>query len=464
VSPSQKSCGCREFSRAKLLETAAAQAGRGLPSIERGMPLPAGTGLSRRSFLWRSGGAVLSVYGASRLGFRQLQEGIARAAGSSDPVIVTIFLEGGIDGLTVLAPVNDAKYQQLRPTLKVAPGAGPAFAEDTSLHWHPSARALDTLHRAGKVGVMPAVSYHDPDQSHFTSRHYWEVGALDPNGRTGWMGRLLDRIGDADNPLQGLSLDGHLSPALAPQNVPVATVDGPQFDLWAPGVWGDVEDLMFSAFGRIGDAQQATGDPQLAGVGRIQSQAMNVRQQLKPFDTDGGITSPVTYPTSEDSFPRNLAALAAFLDAGLPIRCVAMNAPGSYDTHEQEPQYLDADFKLTTDTIAAFQADLEARGLADRVITLVWSEFGRRPEQNDSDGTDHGAAGVGFVIGTRAQGTMLGEFPGLAHLDQDDNLKFTMDFRAVYAAIIDQWFGDDPEAVIPDAGTFATLPQVIRSA
>jgi uncharacterized protein (DUF1501 family) len=417
------------------------------------MPLPAGTGLSRRSFLWRSGGAVLSVYGASRLGVGRLQEGIARAAGASDPVIVTVFMEGGIDGLSVLAPVNDARYQQLRPTLKMSPLAGPAFAEDSSLHWHPSAKAFDTLHRAGKVSVMPAVSYNDPDQSHFTSRHYWEVGALDPNGRTGWMGRLLDIIGDVDNPLQGLSLDGHLSPALAPQNVPVATVDGPRFDLWAPGVWGDVENLMFDAFGRIGEAQGATGDPQLTGVGKIQSQAMDVRTALKPFDTDGGITSPVTYPGGDESFPRNLAALAAFLDAGLPIRCVALNAPGSYDTHENEPQDLTDGLKLTADTLKAFQADLEARGLADRVITLVWSEFGRRPEQNDADGTDHGAAGVGFVIGTKVNGTMLGEFPGLAQLDEDDNVRHTMDFRSVYCSILEQWFDQDAAAVIPNAAT-----------
>ena len=302
---------------------------------------------------------------------------------------------------------------------------------------------------------MPAVSYHDPNQSHFTSRHYWEVGALDANGRTGWMGRLLDIIGDADNPLQGLSLDGHLSPALAPANVPVATVDGPRFDLWAPGVWGDVEDLMFDSVARIGDAQKAGGDPQLVSAGKVASQAMEVRTQLKPFDVDGGISSPVTYPAGGgSSFPGNLAALAAFLDAGLPIRCVALNAPGSYDTHENEPQYLVDDFKLTADTLAAFQADLEARGLADRVITLVWSEFGRRPEQNDSDGTDHGAAGVGFVIGTQVKGQMLGEFPGLAQLDPDDNVRFTMDFRAVYCSILEQWFGQDAAQIIPGASTF----------
>ncbi len=456
-----RSCGCQEFTRARLLEQAAAQAGRGLPAIETGMPLPAGTGLSRRSFLWRSGAAMLSVYGASRLGVRQVQDGIASAAGGSDPVMVAIFMEGGIDGLSVLAPVNDARYQSLRPTLKLAPGAGPAFTEDPTLHWHPSAASLSNLHQAGQVSVMPAVSYDDPNQSHFTSRHYWEVGAESPNGQTGWLGRLLDVIGTSDNPLQGLSLDGSLSPMLAPANVPVAAVDGPRYDVWAPGVWGDVESLMFDAFDRVGAAQQSSGDPQLALAGGAAVQAMSVRRSLRPFDTDGGISSPVAYPDGGDeSFPENMAALAAFLDAGLPIRCAAMNAPGSYDTHEQEKDDLASGLKLTSDTLAAFQADLEARGLADRVITLLWSEFGRRPEQNDSDGTDHGAAGVGFVIGKPVKGQMIGEFPGLANLDEDDNLRFTTDFRAVYCSILEQWFGRDAAQFIPGAAGF-DRPQVI---
>ncbi len=88
------------------------------------------------------------------------------------------------------------------------------------------------------------------------------------------------------------------------------------------------------------------------------------------------------------------------------------------------------------------------------MITLVWSEFGRRPEENDS-GTDHGAGGAAYVIGTRVRGQMVGEFPGLAQLDPDDNLRSTADFRALYCSIAEQWFGVDAGAVIPDAGSFA---------
>ncbi len=138
------------------------------------------------------------------------------------------------------------------------------------------------------------------------------------------------------------------------------------------------------------------------------------------------------------------------LGAGLPIRCAALSAPGSFDTHDSQADSFDSDIAITADSIAAFQADLEARGLADRVITLVWSEFGRRPEENDS-GTDHGAAGAGFVVGTQVRGEMIGEFPGLAQLDADDNVRNTSDFRGLYCSIIEQWFGVDAGAVIPDA-------------
>jgi uncharacterized protein (DUF1501 family) len=118
--------------------------------------------------------------------------------------------------------------------------------------------------------------------------------------------------------------------------------------------------------------------------------------------------------------------------------------------------------KLTADSILAFQRDLEARGLADRVLVQVWSEFGRRARENGSDGTDHGAAGLGLLIGTCVRGRMIGEFPGLASgLDEQGNLRATADFRGVYSAILEQWLETDAAAIIPNAASFAR-PSVIR--
>jgi uncharacterized protein (DUF1501 family) len=229
---------CAGLSRSRLLHRAAAEAGRGLPAIEPGMPLPAGTGLSRRSFVAQSVGAMLAVYGGSKLGLGALEEGIAAAAtGPAQPVLVSVFLEGGADALSVLSPQGDPLYRKLRPKLALSGGA--VFAEDDRLHWHPAAAGLAQLYGEQKVSVMPAIGYTNADQSHFTSRHYWEVGATDVNVRTGWLGRYLDRVGTMDNPLQGLSLDSTLAPALATSKVPIASIDGPdQYDFWSNRVWG----------------------------------------------------------------------------------------------------------------------------------------------------------------------------------------------------------------------------------
>ena len=185
-----KACACNDFNRAQLLRKGVAAAGRGLPNIEPGMPIPAGTGMDRRTFMLRSAGAALSVYGASMLGVRHFEEGIAKAAeGPAKPVLVSIFMEGGWDAMSVLAPIGDARYTQLRPTLALKEGEGLKFTEDERLMWHPQAEGLATLHGEGKVSVLPAVGYDPPDESHFTSRHYWEVGQLDTETRSGWMGR-----------------------------------------------------------------------------------------------------------------------------------------------------------------------------------------------------------------------------------------------------------------------------------
>jgi len=461
-------CHCRDFSRSALLRRAAAQAGRGLPAIEPGMPFPAGTGLDRRSFLLRSAGLALSVYGAGRLGLPGLEEGIARAAAGGPAgggrVLVSVFLDGGVDSLSVLFPAGDPGYRRLRPKLALAESAGSPFAGDERLRWHPSVASLAELHGEGKVSVLPAVGYTHPDQSHFTSRHFWEVGATDAGLRTGWLGRWLDTTGSADNPLQGLSLDGQLHPALATASAPVAAVDGPgEYDFWAAGVWGEVHERMLQALAPLGEASLGD-DPALRVAGETAIRSAHLRKELEPFAGEDGkpaYKSPVGYPLSEDDFPKRLAGLAAMLAAGLPIRCVALSAPGSYDTHSAQPKALSEGLELTAASLLAFQRDLEARGLADRVLVHVWSEFGRRAKENGSLGTDHGAAGIGFLVGSRVRGGLIGEFPGLAGgLDGDGNLRSTADFRGLYAAILEQWLETDAAAVLPGAERFER-PQLL---
>jgi uncharacterized protein (DUF1501 family) len=189
-------------------------------------------------------------------------------------------------------------------------------------------------------------------------------------------------------------------------------------------------------------------------VAGVTKQVDTLRRQLAPFQGAKLGTPAVPYPTGDDSFPQSLQGLAAMIGAGLPLRCVALEATGEYDTHASQASALSPALTTTAASLYAFQRDLLARGVADRVLTLVWTEFGRRAEENGSDGTDHGAAGTGFLIGTRARGQMVGEFPGLSNLDDDGNLRATSDFRGVYCSLLEQWLGEDAAAVIPGAGSF----------
>ncbi len=444
---------CDECSRADVLR---AVAGRGLPAIEPGMPTPAGTGLTRRNFVARSLGLALSVYGVGRLNL--FEEGIAAAAtGPQSPILVTVFLQGGADALSMLYPEGDPLYRTFRSQLAVS--GGTPFAEDPRLSWNPALSPFAQLHGEGKVTVMPAIGYDHPDQSHFTSRHFWEVGATNASLLSGWMGRYLDAVGTLDNPLQGLSLTGSLQPTLATARVPVAAIDGPdQYGFWVPGVWGEVETRMLDAIGALG--RVPTHDPALSSATSVTAHADRLRRQLKPFASSGTVVPAVPYPTG-DSFPKQLQGLAAMIAAGLPLRCVALEGAGQYDTHAGQATALTPALTTTAASLFAFQRDLEARGVADRVLTLVWTEFGRRAKENGG-GTDHGAAGAAFLIGTRAAGTQVGEFPGLSTgLDADGNVRATSDFRGVYASLLEQWLDFDASRVIPGVAKFSR-PHLVK--
>lgn len=455
---------CDGLSRSRLLHKAVAEAGRGLPSIEHGMPVPAGTGLTRRSFVSHTLGAALAIYGGSRLDLRAFEEGIANAAtGRQKKILITVFLEGGADGLSMLSPQGDPQYQKLRPSLALS--GGTPFTEDPSLFWHPALSGIASIYGEQKVTVFPAIGYTDPNQSHFTSRHFWEVGATSTDLQTGWLGRYLDVVGTPDNPLQGLSLDDSLSPVLATKRVPVATIETPSaYDFYSTNVWGTVQERLLASISDLGAPQ---ADPALESAAEVAREVDRLRKQLLPLadkpDGKPGFTSPVPYPTSSDPFPGRLAALAAMIGMGMPLHVVSLTAPGEYDTHSAEAAALTSGLQLTSDSLLAFQRDLEARGIADRVLVQVWSEFGRRALENGSAGTDHGAAGVGFLIGTKAKGKMVGEFPGLGSgLDADGNVKATADFRGVYSGLLEQWLDADAGALIPDAKRFVR-PSLLKA-
>jgi uncharacterized protein (DUF1501 family) len=398
----------------------------------------------------------------------RFEDGIASAAAGSSPhVLVSVYLQGGIDSMSMLCPAGEPLYAKYRPVLALPESAGPVFTQDTRLHWNPVAAPLAQLHGEGKLSVAPAVGYGDPDYSHFTSRHFWEVGATQAELLTGWMGRYLDIVGTPENPLQGLCLDYALQPALATARVPVATIDTPsRYSFWPREVAGPSLEAMFGSLGSLGQVGVQSGDPAMAQSGQAALTSEVLRGQLAPFQPLPGAQPssalPTGYPVTTDDFPARMAGVAQLLAAGLPMRCVSVSTQSMFDTHSDQASTFDTGLGEVAQTLYAFQRELEARGLADRVLTLVWSEFGRRARENASAGTDHGAAGCAFVMGTQAAGTMIGEWPGLANgLDGLGNLRATSDFRGLYCSLLEQWLGQEAGAVIPGAGTLEQV-QVVR--
>ena len=286
------------------------------------MPLPAGTGLDRRSFLARTAGLALAVYGGSAF--------LPRVRGGSPPrrprgpqkVLVSVFLDGGADSLSMLFPTATRSTGSCGCAWRCPPPPG-CRSPRTAASAGTLARLARTAARC-KVAVIPGVGHTGPDQSHFTSRHFWEVGATSEQLRTGWLGRYLDRTGSPDNPLQGLSLDWRLQPALATAKMPVASIDGPdQYGFWTRNVWGEVETRMLDAIGALGNLP-TNGDAALEQATAAARQSAQLRKQLLPFtpkNNQPGYTSPVAYPKSDDEFPRRLAGLAAMLEP--PCRCAS---------------------------------------------------------------------------------------------------------------------------------------------
>ena len=423
-------------------------------------------GLSRRQLIGRGLAAGLAVYAAQAMPFtRVLEAAAADAATAPDaPILVSIFLPGGCDLLDTLVPRDGyGRYADLRPSLKLG-GDLPALG-GTGLSINPALTSgagggVKGLYDAGKVGFLPGIDYANPDLSHFHSRHFWETGLVTQTAASGWLGRFLDRNGSRDNPLQGMSMSNALSPVLRTGGAPVAAVSSPNdAQFWMPDVWGKSFDDAMDAWAQI--AKRSTASPGEAAAVASARLTKEVADRLAPYkaDEDAGIDplrSSVAYPKDNELGDR-LRNLAGLLAQPLGIRVATVQSEGDFDTHDRQRADHTKGLRDLSEALASFQADVESRGLGDRVLTFVWSEFGRRAEQNDSAGTDHGAGGFGFVMGSRAKAGILSDYPSLKALDDHGNLPVSVDFRRVYCSLIEQWLGTDAGAIIPNASAFGRL-------
>ncbi len=440
--------GCQDhmFTRRALTQRAAqalpipADAMNGLEAFARD------GGLTRKDLLQRGAGMVLMCSAAAAITPRSIMEAAAaqQAQAPDAPILVSLYLDGGNDGLNTLVPVTDPAYRTLRGSLALDDSQTLALKDTSHFRWHPSLTKLSQLYDQGKVAVLPAVDYANPDQSHFNSVAYWRTGVVGPSQElTGWLGRTMDVLGAPNNPLQAVSISGDLDPVLRSRRAPVGSVYDPgSFNFWIPGVWGDRYRQPYA---------EASAGPAKGGLKAARDAYTNafrmvdMLQPLKVDDKNPMPAVPVEYPDSD--LGRDLRNAARIMGAGFGTRVIAVST-GGYDTHNNQlTEHVDLLSNLS-DSLWAFQADLDARGLSNRVLVMVWSEFGRRPKANNS-GTDHGAGGLLMLVGNRANGGIRSEFPGLARLDREDNLLVTTEFRTVYASVLEQFMGVEAGRVLP---------------
>ena len=405
-------------------------------------------GLTRRNLLERGVGLWIGTAALAGMSTRGVLEAAsAQAAAAPDAtILVSLYLEGGNDGLNTLVPLADPLYPTLRSRLGITPGTALALPGNPEFGWHPGLTGLKALYDQGKVAVLPSVDFADADQSHFNSAAYWRRGIVGPSFETaGWLGRTLDIVGVADNPLQGISVNYSPDPVLASHRAATATVYDPSnFNFNIDGVWGNE---FVGAYRNAAGGQSASEG--LMAARNTYANAFRVQDQLTPLRVDDAhplAPVPMAYPDSD--LGKGLQNLARMLGAGFGTRVAALSM-GGFDTHDDQAADHQNLLKDLGDSLLAWQADLTARGLSSRVLTMVWSEFGRRPEDNESGGTDHGAGGLVMVVGDRANGGIRSEFPGLAQLDEDDNLRVTTEFRTVYATLLESWLGVEAARVLP---------------
>ena len=427
------------------------------------VPVPAGLleagaaqflaeGRSRREFLQGGVGAFLALGALGGLGPRGLleQASAANAEAVDAPIFVTLYLDGGNDGLNTLIPLRGpdrAVYDAKRRRIGIAAERALPIPGHPGLGWHPAATGLQTLFDRGQLAVLPAIDYPNPDFSHFHSSHYWRTGTFDEHAQTGWLGRYLDVAGDRAHPLQGLAVRFGTDELLLAQHAPTCALVSPNdFGFWSPGVWGG--DAMMRTFGTLGGTPRT---PALARAVAVAQQTVQVRTALAPLAAvkeEALPPTPVAYPATDTG--KGLRNLARMLGAGLGVRVATGRAAGRYDTHDDQPTQHGTYLADLGDSLVAWQADLAARGLDRRVVTMVWSEFGRRVEDNDSNGTDHGAGGLMLVVSPRVRAGLHAEAWDLSGLDRTGgNIRVGIDFRDVYAGVLEQHLGTEAGRVLP---------------
>jgi uncharacterized protein (DUF1501 family) len=319
-----------------------------------------------------------------------------------DRILVMVHLIGGNDGLNTVVPYGSGAYYRIRRGLTIpAPNAAGVAPDrraldlepDSGIGLHPGLAAFKNLLDDGKAAIVQGVGYPNPSRSHFTSIHIWQTADTGARG-AGWIGRYLDHISAGAPDPQGAVSIGRTRP------------NGPCDSLMPTSLNGQVSPDRF--------------------------RAALAQRPLVPYPR-GPLAAQL----------RTVAALIRG-ESKMRICCAAL---GGFDTHTRQLDRHAGLLRQLGDALGAFAADLKAQGNSRRVLTMVFSEFGRRVKPNAAGGTDHGTAGPMFFIGDAVRPGLIGEHPSLTALD-DGDLVFSVDFRCIYAAVLEDWMGADSAAIL----------------
>ena len=386
---------------------------------------------SRRHFVQGLGGAAA----AGVLGLPG-RYAFSDERADSQPVLVAVELTGGNDGLNSVVPFGDDAYYRHRPRLGLK--ADTLLPLDDHFGLNPGMLGLHRLWQDGQLAIVHGCGYDAPSYSHFTSLAYWQTGAPHSGSPYGWLGRTADamRPEPADNMLISVAAQQPLVVRSA-THTPVVFDDPERFQRqsWMPAEQAEL------SLAPLPEASRNRAFLRAVDRGaRASAESIRSAWQRYKTDVDYGIA------------PMDLPKVAACIAAGLPTQLyhVAFRN-NAFDTHVQQAPLHRRLLSYACDGLHGFVRDLERLGVADRVLVVVYSEFGRRVPENANLGTDHGSANDIWVIGRPVRAGHHGQPPSLTALIDDGNLAYTTDFRSVFATLTEDWLGLPRGAVFPEA-------------
>ncbi len=355
----------------------------------------------------------------------------------AERILVVIELSGGNDGLNTVVPYADSAYYRARPKLGIP--ARDVIKISDGFGFHPSMVGFERMYKDGVMAVVHGCGYDHPSLSHFSSMGFWHTGVPNGGEPLGWLGRLADQRYAAATRNVIVNLGNAQSLAVRSQKHSPLVFDDPA-RFRREGT--DDERHALTELGRGRSTTNATLEFLATIAGNAAESSDFVRQASASYRT------PVDYGTG-GGLAGSLQRVAALIAAGMPTRLYYLSYQGNqFDTHVQQADLHSRLLMYTADAVRGFIEDLKRIDRADTVAVMMFTEFGRRVEENGSLGTDHGTATPMFIFGRGVKGGLYGRHPSLTDLD-DGNMKMTTDFRRGYSTMIGEWLGyRDTQAIL----------------